>query len=203
MFIDELISKKRLNVKTIGKLGDIDNKTLTRLLSTIEINNVSIFESSFDDVKDKCWLGKINPKRRKGSNHLYISLNKKSVIAHRLMYHNFIEDVPLFNNKIKENQINHKCSHENNGRCVNPWHLYLGSHKSNVKDSKIENSFRTIRHPGNGEKHHNSRLTDNDVVEIRKMYTDGYTILDISQHFKICKNYAGQLIRGDRRNNIK
>lgn len=55
----------------------------------------------------------------------------------------------------------HKCD---NPSCVNPNHLFLGTHSQNMKD-KVEKG-----NSPKGEKNVNSKLTKNDVEQIRKIY---------------------------------
>jgi len=203
MFIVNLFDNKRNKIPNIGNLGEIDKKVLLRIINKTKIEGLvkSIDETSFEIIKEMCWLcGENNLNRRKGTQHKQIYFKGcKHVLIHRLMYHNFIEDVPLFDNYNKTHQINHKCSHENNGRCINPWHMYLGSNKSNLQDSKKEKTFSTIKHPGFGEKHHLSRFTNEQISEIKEMRNNGHTYKDISEKMNISPNYASQICRGYRR----
>ena len=63
-------------------------------------------------------------------------------------------------------QVQHTCD---NGMCVSPYHLYLGTQSQNMRD-------RFSRHPETsprGEKHGNARLAWDDVRSIRRMYARG------------------------------
>ena len=55
----------------------------------------------------------------------------------------------------------HSCD---NQRCVNPSHLFLGTNNDNIADRVSKG--RSMR----GESHFNSKLTEEDVLEIRKLY---------------------------------
>lgn len=192
MLLSELYSKKRKDIPKIGKLSEIDENVLKRIFS--KVNNEKL-------EKDECWIyGKNNKISRKGSGHpqIYFDSNK-NVLIHRLLYHNFIEDVPEFDNKNKNFQINHKCSHLNNGKCINPWHMYLGSHKDNMNDSKKENTFNKIKHPGWGKQHHNSKFTNEDIENMKKLRNEGKSYKEIGILYNTSSSYVSQIYNGCRR----
>lgn len=96
---------------------------------------------------DTCWLWK-GTKDRIGYGHF--SVNGKVMLAHRFA----VQD------KIPEGQhVLHKCD---NPSCVNPDHLFFGSHGDNMQDSKKKNRhfFK------NGEKHPLSKLTDEQAFMV-------------------------------------
>jgi hypothetical protein len=71
----------------------------------------------------------------------------------------------LFNGPVSADVvICHKC---NNRRCCNPDHLYAGTHKSNAADRKTHG---TAKKPPlhTGSKQWNSRLTETQVLEIKR-----------------------------------
>ena len=98
-----------------------------------------------------CWLwlaGKCGP-----SNNPYgrFQFKKKSVRAHRASYELFIKRIP------KGQLVLHSCDVP---LCVNPEHLFLGTHSENMRDRD-----RKGRGPGKFEAH--------QVMEIRHRYTQG------------------------------
>lgn len=60
----------------------------------------------------------------------------------------------------------HRCD---NPPCCNPNHLFLGTIADNNRDRKLKGrTYRPI-----GIKHHNAKLTDTQVIEIRRLYSCG------------------------------
>lgn len=90
--------------------------------------------------------------------------------AHRISYELFIGTIP------QGMHVLHKCD---NPSCVNPEHLFIGTHSDNMIDKKAKG--RVVSHYGEdhwsrskpesvrrGSRHPNSILTDSDVLFIRQ-----------------------------------
>lgn len=71
----------------------------------------------------------------------------------------------------------HKCD---NRKCVNPDHLFLGTHQDNMDDMMIKGRRADRR----GENHPNVRITDLQVIDIRECYAKG----NVSQR-ELAKKY--------------
>lgn len=112
------------------------------------------FESGYKvDPKTGCWLWQ----RHLGGPDGRGSLRVKGVIttAHRVAYE-------LYKGKIPKGKcVLHTCDVPH---CVNPNHLWIGTHKDNAKDC-----LNKSRRP-QGEKCKHSKLTDKEVKQIRKLY---------------------------------
>jgi hypothetical protein len=80
--------------------------------------------------------------------------------AHRVAYKVWKGDVP------KELYVLHKCD---NRKCINPDHLWLGTHIDNMKDMISKN--RQDKRPG--EKHHVSIFLNENIYEIRRLWDEG------------------------------
>lgn len=123
------------------------------------------------DKTETCWLW-TGPKMPFGYGHCYVNRIRK--YAHRLSYeiHNKTEID-------KGMQVNHRCD---NPGCVNPDHLYLGTQADNIMD-------KTIR-----ERH--SKLTGEQVVEIRFKYSTGSTSWRIlAKEYGVTKTQIGAIIK--------
>jgi hypothetical protein len=104
---------------------------------------------------DKCWnwTGVIM-----NSGYGQFSADKgKTLGAHRYSYE-------LHNGKIKKGCfVLHKCD---NPICVNPSHLFLGTHQDNMNDKKNKQRQAV------GSKNGISKLTSTDIIKIRTFYKD-------------------------------
>lgn len=87
--------------------------------------------------------------------------------------------------------IRHTCD---NPPCCNPRHLLDGTLKDNTRDM-IERGRRFVPDV-RGERHGNSKLTEQDVREIRQLRAAGVFIDDITQRFGICQASVSQIANG-------
>ena len=79
--------------------------------------------------------------------------------------------------------------------CVNPDHLWLGTSDQNNKDKA--NKGRAARQPG--ESHGMSKLTQSDVDEIRKIYSEGgVSQASLSRKYGIGKPQICRIIKRQR-----
>jgi hypothetical protein len=168
-----LLNEQRDNIPMIGKLGKLSENDFFRILNKIENNEID---------KNKCWIwnGTRQYKDGKGHQHGCIWYNKKYVQVHRIMYHNFIEDVPEYspNGLI----VLHKCSHVNDGKCINPWHMKLGTSKENTKDALDSNTLVLLK---SNEENPMSKLTNIQINEIKLLKGSGITQKEIAKIYCI------------------
>jgi len=162
----QLIAHLRADIPTIDKLGKMTNDNINHII--LQSTMVTVFgnaNGNFDEAKKQCWLweGRIDPTPGKGHEHGRMMYKKKNVQVHRLMMHNFIKDVPEFKREKDALWVLHTCTHENNGRCINPWHLRLGTPKENIEDSKRDGTKGECKV---GAENHNAKLTDDKIKEI-------------------------------------
>lgn len=88
-----------------------------------------------------------------------LNYRRKSWLAHRLAYKLVHGSVP------KLLLVCHKCD---NPPCINPDHLFLGTYKTNQRDSINKNRAKMIESVG--EDNFNAKLTNNQVYEIRALF---------------------------------
>lgn len=115
-----------------------------------------------------CWHW-IGAKNKDGYGQFYVSQQYQEG-AHRFMYEKSFGSIP------KGMCVLHRCD---NPACVNPDHLFLGTHRDNTQD--MINKGRKQTNPPRGSKHHNSILTEDDVINIRSLKILGYTCKELSR----------------------
>ncbi len=79
-----------------------------------------------------CWLW-IRSTNINGYGQAYV--NKAKLMAHRYAWQLFKGEIP------KGIQVLHSCDTPS---CVNPEHLYLGTHHDNMRDRKEKGRYRTV-----------------------------------------------------------
>ena len=92
---------------------------------------------------------------RKDGYGVFGVATSKSMLAHRYSY-------ALHYGSFKKSLlVCHKCD---NPKCVNPEHLFLGTHQDNMDDMREKGRRKTLR----GEDSPNCKITEDDVRAIRK-----------------------------------
>jgi len=129
--------------------------------------------------KEECWLwlGTI----RNGFGYGVFSLNGKNEPAHRVSYELYKGPIPdgMF--------VLHNCD---NRVCMNPAHLRLGTQQANMKDKVTRG--RSAR----GEQNGIAKLTEKEVLEIRRLYAKGvYTHAALAELFKVSPKTVFKILK--------
>jgi hypothetical protein len=106
------------------------------------------------------------------------------LLAHRVAY-----ELYNYTSIPKGVFVCHRC---NNTRCCNPAHLYLGNARDNAEDMRLAGTIPA------GEKSGMSKLTHQQVENIRRLYATGsYTQSVLGSQFGITRSTVGAIVRGE------
>ena len=133
---------------------------------------------------DDCWewQGSID---KRGYGQLKNPLARNNVRAHRFAYQ-------LAHGELPDDQlVCHSCD---NRRCVNPAHLFLGTHADNLQDMRDKG-----RHP-HGDSHPNCTLSDDQVAEIRARFAaGGVSQKELASQYGTTHSYISGIVTGRKR----
>lgn len=148
-------------------------------------NDVEHFWSHVETGRlDECWIWK-GAKRGKTTYGLCIFRGKKQS-AHRVSYQINIGPIP------EGLEICHRCD---NPSCVNPAHLFAGTHTDNMRDMS-----RKGRNPAffkQGERHPLSKLTKEKVLDIRRLIRAGMPLRAIAERHGVSEPAISYINTGE------
>lgn len=171
--------------KTLEELYGIQKAKILRKKLSLQRKGVvrkDLSKRFWDKVKktDTCWNW------TSVINHGYGSFNYQGRmhIAHRFAWY-------LIFGKKPTQWLLHKCD---NKKCVNPDHLYEGTPKDNVRDMWERGRARLC--PAKGEKHGMVKLTELQVLEIRKLAeTKKYLHRELAKQFNVTRTNISDIIK--------
>lgn len=125
-----------------------------------------------------CWLWTGSKDARKGYGRFQLATGSRKIIkcigSHRMSYIIHFGEIP------EGLEVCHRCD---NPPCVNPKHLFLGTHAENMHDASVKNRMNP---PDNrGEKSGHAKLTNQIVLEIRKRYGLGERGYKLAKEYKV------------------
>lgn len=152
----------------------IDNALIERFW-----NKVSV------DAPSKCWEWKGTKSPR---GYGAIRVQRKMISAHRFSWMINKGNIP---DKL---HVLHKCD---NPSCVNPAHLFTGTHTDNMHDMRDKGRLVTKCGQENG----NSKLKLSQVEKIRKLYaTSKYTLAALGRMFSVSYVTIRHIVRREQWN---
>ena len=143
-------------------------------------------------VDDKCWLwtGTFNP-----SGYGNVNIKSKNYPAHRISWLLKYGDFPDIE-RPERLFVLHKCDTR---PCVNPEHLFLGTHQDNMIDMVEKGRAGTSPNAIKGEANGSAKLTNEQVLKIRRIGRSS-CYEDTAKRFGVSPATISNIIR---RNNWK
>jgi hypothetical protein len=140
---------------------------------------VAKFWSKVDRSGDRgaCWTwrGRTNRRRNGAISYGAFSVTGKDYSSHRLSWLLSKGDIP------DGLCVCHRCD---NVTCVNPDHLFLGTQSENMRDC-ISKGRDKILHGLPGESHGYAKLTEGDVLEIRRLLASGVSCASLGRQYRV------------------
>lgn len=146
------------------------------------------FEKVSVKSKSECWpwVANTSPK-----GYGMIGSGKTKVGAHRVSWEIHKGSIP------DGLQVLHKCD---NPPCVNPRHLFLGTHGDNMRDMVEKHRNKDVK----GEKNPMSKLNGCEVLKIRRRRKKfGETLRSLATDFGISKSNVSFIVRNESWTNLK
>lgn len=113
-----------------------------------------------------------------------ISVGGKTMRAHRLSYQVYKGKIP---NGLK---VLHKCD---TPLCINPDHLYLGTHEDNMRDMRIRNRTNGAK----GEDHPDAKLTAKQAWYAYILGKSGIPSIKIATAYRVHPNIIRRVVSGE------
>ena len=129
---------------------------------------------------NQCWNWKGG---KGGKGYGLLGVDGKKVLVHRFAYENWRGDIPdgMF--------VCHKCD---NRACVNPIHLFLGTHADNMADRNAKGRQAKLKGEANGQ----AKLSEANIVEIKKRITAGETQRAIAFDYGVAQSQISRVKDG-------
>lgn len=124
----------------------------------------------------ECWECTSYAKDKDG--YCKIKIGNKNQRLHRHIYAIHHNQTP------GENLVCHKCD---NPSCINPDHLFIGTVLDNNKDRDLKGRTSRVGNKGNckGEKNNRAKLTEKDVLYIKKLLESGNSCKMVANLFNV------------------
>jgi len=131
-----------------------------------------------------CWVWTAN-RNNKGYGLFRPGGTAPKELAHRLSYADAFGPIP------QGGLILHSCD---NRLCVNPAHLRVGTFKDNVAD--MDERGRRVSNARRGAANPNTKMTERQIINIRRDYVAGVPIKTILTRYRITKAAMNDYVSG-------
>jgi hypothetical protein len=148
------------------------------------MTNEERFWLKVDKTPSGCWVW-LSTKNTQGYGRFAIRVGpykQRWYSAHRLVWEWVHGEEPSL-------CVLHRCD---NPSCVNPRHLFLGTHKDNARDRDRKGRARPPRGTRNGR----AKLTESDVLDIRRRYVLGAGV-EIAARYGLSATHVQRIARGE------
>lgn len=135
-----------------------------------------------DRVETGCW----NWTRAKDGKGYGVAYVPYRISAHRLSFEVTHGPIPA------GKHVLHRCD---NPACINPDHLFVGTHRDNMLDK--ENKGRANHVGAQGTRNGNSILTEKDVISLLRDYVSGLARKEIAAKYGIRESSVSDYTSGD------
>lgn len=155
--------------------------------SIIPLLRLSTAERFWEKVHktETCWLWQAAC--NKTGYGVFGLATRRNILAHRFSYILHCGTIP---------DRMGVCHHCDTPPCVNPSHLFLGTQSDNVHDMMSKgrlNPYTSER----GSKHHNAKLTETQVGDIRQRHKEGFTYSAIARQYLVHKATIRRAVLGE------
>jgi HNH endonuclease len=133
----------------------------------------------------KCWIWK-SAVGLNGYGYFHTK-HAGTQYAHRIVWQLTYGKIPsgLF--------VLHSCD---NRACVNPTHLFLGTHQDNINDCVAKGRHLVSRNVPKGENQYNAKLTKRKILAIRAAYAKGkLTQYELADRYGIHQAHVWRIVR--------
>lgn len=135
---------------------------------------------TYSCLDNGCWKC-TSHSHRKDDNRVRVSYKGKKEYLYRVVYDHYEGEIP------KDKMVLHRCG---NSYCINPKHLYLGTHDDNMRDMANHGSQKGEKNPGNIN-------SEKDILKVRELISvGGYTTKDIAKIVGVGRSVVQDVANG-------
>ena len=139
---------------------------------------------------EECWLWMAYLNNTGYGNIKHGGREGRMLLSHRVSYELHFGPIPV------GMCVCHRCD---NPACVNPSHLFLGTHAENMADRNTKGRAAGPL----GESNRRSKLRESDIRDIRHMRASGFTQQALAERFDISQTNVSSIVRGKTWGHVK